>query len=56
VIWEHKADFDARSAKLAQDAKAAQGRIMDQAGLQAVIQSVGQNCGGCHEIYRRKES
>lgn len=56
VIWERKADFDARSAKLAQDAKAAQGRVTDQSGLQTVIQSVGQNCGGCHEVYRRKES
>jgi cytochrome c556 len=56
VIWERKADFDARSAKLAQDAKAAQSRITDQAGLQTVIQSVGQSCGGCHETYRRKES
>ncbi|MGO4386531.1 cytochrome c [Microvirga sp. 2YAF29] len=56
VIWERKADFDARSAKLAQDAKAAQTRITDQAGLQAVIQPVGQNCGGCHEVYRKKES
>ncbi len=56
AIWERKADFDARSAKLAQDAKAAQARITDQAGLQAIIQTVGQNCGGCHELYRRKES
>ena len=56
VIWERKADFDARAAKLAQDTKAAQTRITDQAGLQAVIQPVGQNCGGCHEVYRKKES
>lgn len=56
TIWERKADFDAHAAKLAQDAKAAQTSITDQAGLQAVIQRVGQNCGGCHETYRRKES
>jgi cytochrome c556 len=24
--------------------------------LQSVVQRVGQNCGGCHETYRRKES
>jgi cytochrome c556 len=23
--------------------------------LQAAVQRVGQNCGGCHETYRRKE-
>jgi cytochrome c556 len=56
VIWERKADFDARAVKLAQDAKAAQSKITNQAGLQAVIQPVGQNCNGCHEVYRRKES
>ena len=56
TIWERKADFDAHATKLEQDAKAAQGAITDQASLQAAIQRVGQNCGGCHEIYRRKES
>jgi cytochrome c556 len=56
VIWEHKADFDARASKLEQDAKAAQAGITDQASLQPAIQRVGQNCGGCHETYRRKET
>ena len=55
VIWERKADFDARAAKLEQDARAAQTGITDQASLQAAVQRVGQNCGGCHETYRRKE-
>ena len=56
VIWERKADFDARASKLQQDAKAAQTGITDQASLQPVVQRVGQNCGGCHETYRRKDS
>ena len=56
VIWERKADFDAHAAKLGQDAKAASTAITDQASLQAAIQRVGQNCGGCHETYRRKET
>ena len=56
VIWERKADFDARAGKLEQDAKAAQAGITDQASLQAAVQRVGQNCGGCHETYRRKQS
>src|SRR5918997_6161537 len=54
TIWERKADFDAHAAKLEQDAKAVQASITDQASLQAAIQRVGQNCGGCHEPYRRK--
>jgi cytochrome c556 len=56
VIWERKADFDARATKLQQDARAAQAGITDQASLQAAVQRVGQNCGGCHEAYRRKEA
>lgn len=56
VIWERKADFDARATKLEQDAKAAQSVITDQASLQPAVQRVGQNCGGCHETYRRKET
>jgi cytochrome c556 len=56
IIWERKADFDARAAKLNQDARTAQNEIKDQASLQAALQRVGQNCGGCHETYRKKES
>ena len=56
VIWERKADFDAHAAKLGQDSKAAQTAITDQASLQAAVQRVGQNCGGCHETYRRKDT
>jgi len=56
TIWERKADFDAHATKLQQDARAAQGAITDQASLQAAIQRVGQNCGGCHETYRRKDT
>ncbi len=56
IIWERKADFEARAAKLEQDARAAQIGITDQASLQAAVQRVGQNCGGCHETYRKKET
>jgi len=56
AIWERKADFDAHAAKLQQDARAAQSAITDQASLQAALQRVGQNCGGCHETYRRKDT
>lgn len=54
VIWERKADFEARATKLEQDARAVQAGITNQASLQPALQRVGQNCGGCHETYRRK--
>jgi cytochrome c556 len=56
AIWERKADFDARAVKLEQDAKAVQAGVTDPASLQAAVQRVGQNCGGCHEIYRKKQT
>jgi cytochrome c556 len=56
VIWERKADFEARAAKLEQDARSAQTGITDPASVQAALQRVGQNCGGCHETYRKKET
>jgi cytochrome c556 len=55
VIWERKAAFAMRAAKFEQDVADALGRISDQDSLQAAIQQIGQNCSGCHEIYRRKE-
>ncbi|KLK93827.1 hypothetical protein AA309_07245 [Microvirga vignae] len=55
VIWERKADFDARAAKLERDVTDALARISDLGSLQVAIQQVGQNCGGCHETFRRKE-
>jgi cytochrome c556 len=56
LIWEHKADFDARAVKLEQDARSAQTKAVDQASLRAELQAIGQNCGGCHDTYRRKEA
>jgi len=55
IVWERKDDFDARAAKLERSAVDALTRISDLEELQAAIQRIGQNCSGCHEIYRRKE-
>ena len=54
VIWEKKADFDQRLAKLAQDAQAAAAAIKDEATFKTEFPKVLQNCGGCHETYRQK--
>ena len=55
AIWERKADFDAHAAKLGQDARAVQAGLTDTGSLQAALQRVGQDCGGCHESFRRKQ-
>jgi cytochrome c556 len=56
AIWENKADFDARLAKLATDAKAAEASVADLDGFKAQVTEVQKNCGGCHQTYRVRRS
>jgi cytochrome c556 len=55
-IWEDTADFKARFAKLAQDTKEAQDTVTDFATFKTAIGVVGKDCGGCHELYRKKKT
>lgn len=53
VIWENKADFDAKAAKLAEDAAAAEAAAAEgQEAFAAALGAVGANCGPCHQMYR----
>jgi cytochrome c556 len=54
AVWENKADFDAKLAKLSSDAKAAQGKVKDLDSFKAVMGDLGKDCGGCHNTYRKK--
>jgi cytochrome c556 len=56
AIWENKADFDARFAKLASDSKAAIEATKDLDTFKAQFTEVTKNCGGCHQVYRKKET
>ena len=56
AVWENKADFDAKLAKLSSDSKAADGKVKDLDSFKAVMGDVGKNCGGCHNTYRKKQS
>lgn len=52
-IWEKKADFDARVAKLASSAAhAATEAAKGEAEFKAAFATIGPQCGGCHETYR----
>ena len=53
-IWENKADFNARLAKFASQAKAAADATKDLDTFKAQITEVRKNCGGCHQPYRKK--
>ncbi|MCF3638576.1 cytochrome c [Rhizobium sp. TRM95111] len=55
-IWEMMDDFKAKAAKLAADADTLLAAMpADQAGVGAALQTIGANCGGCHEVYRLKK-
>ena len=55
AAFENKADLLARLDKLAQDAKAAEGAIKDEASFKAEWPKVVSNCGGCHKQYRKPQ-
>jgi cytochrome c556 len=55
-IWENKPDFEARFDKFGKDAAAALAAVSDQASFKANVPKIFQNCGGCHEKYRAKDS
>lgn len=54
VIWENKAKFEGVMTKLNQDAKTAMASIKDEATLKAEMPKVLQNCGACHNDFRKK--
>jgi cytochrome c556 len=55
-IWENKSDFEARFATFGKDATAALAAVSDAASFKANVPKIFQNCGGCHEKYRAKDS
>jgi cytochrome c556 len=56
TIWENKAKFDSIMAKLSQDSQTAMASIKDEASFKAEMPKVLQNCGACHNDFRKKSS
>jgi cytochrome c556 len=55
AIWDNNADFRAKAAKLESDANTILASMpTDQAGVQKAVQTLGANCGACHQTYRLK--
>ena len=55
-IWEDMADFKARMEKFKADAAAAVAApAKDLDTLKVQLETLGKNCGGCHETYRIKK-
>jgi cytochrome c556 len=56
AIWQNKADFDARWAKMGADATAALASIKDEAGFKAAQPNLNRNCSECHNTYRQRNN
>jgi cytochrome c556 len=55
AIWDKPADFKAAQDKFSADVKAAQDNLKDLDSLKASFQSIGKDCGGCHQAFRIKQ-
>jgi cytochrome c556 len=55
-VWENKADFDARLAKLAKDVDENAPKAKSLDGLKDARAAIVQTCDSCHEVYRVKKS
>ena len=56
AIWDKAGDFKASIAKFAADVKAAQDTTKDLDTFKANLQTVGKNCGSCHQAFRVRSS
>lgn len=55
-IWQQPAQFKARIDKYTADVKAAEANTKDLATFKASMQAIGKDCGGCHQVFRTKQS
>ena len=56
AIWDRPDDFKAAIAKFAADVKAAQDSTKDLDTFKASFQSIGKDCGSCHQTFRFRPS
>lgn len=56
AIWAKPDDFKAAIVKFTADIKAAQGSTKDLDSLKANFQTIGKDCGSCHQTFRVKPS
>jgi cytochrome c556 len=56
AIWDKPADFKAAQDKFSADVKAAQDNLKDLDSLKTGFQSIGKDCGACHQAFRVRPS
>ena len=54
AVWTERAKFDAAIAKFAKDVADNRAKALTGVdGLKTAVAAVGENCGGCHETFRK---
>jgi len=56
AIWDKPAEWKAAIDKFESDTKAAQASSKDLDSFKAAFETVGKNCGGCHQPFRKPQS
>jgi cytochrome c556 len=56
AIWEKPDDFKAAITKFTADVKAAQDNTKNLDTLKASFDTIGKDCGGCHQTFRIRKS
>ena len=56
AVWENNGKFVSLAAKLHQEAQAATAAVKDAASFKAEVRKVLENCGGCHDDFRKRSS
>jgi cytochrome c556 len=56
TVWDKADDFKAAIAKFASDVKGAQDNTKDLDTFKASFQTIGKDCGSCHQTFRVRPS
>jgi len=55
-VWQNKADFDARLAKLVKEINENAPKATSLEGMKQARTAIVQNCNDCHDVYRLKKN
>jgi cytochrome c556 len=51
-IWDNKADFEGKFAKLTESIKESRGKAKDLDSVKTIVNNINQTCDNCHESYQ----
>jgi cytochrome c556 len=54
-LWESKADFKDKADEFGDSVSEYRGKIKDVEALKTAINSIGQSCDNCHQLYRMRK-